>query len=85
MGDFHQRLLKGRCVVIGCPKLDDAGFYREKLAQILSANNLRSLTVVHMEVPCCSGLTRIAREALVRSGRTVDLPDVTVSLRGAVL
>jgi Pyruvate/2-oxoacid:ferredoxin oxidoreductase delta subunit len=85
MGDFHQRFLKDRRVVIGCPKLDDAGFYIEKLAQILSANNLRSLTVVHMEVPCCSGLTRIAREALARSGRTVDFRDVTISLQGAVL
>jgi Pyruvate/2-oxoacid:ferredoxin oxidoreductase delta subunit len=85
MGDFHQRFLKGRRVVVGCPKLDDAGFYIEKLAQILSANNLHSLTVVHMEVPCCSGLTRIAREALARSGRTIDFQDVTVSLQGDVL
>jgi Fe-S-cluster-containing hydrogenase component 2 len=85
MGDFHQRFLKGRRVVIGCPKLDDAGFYIEKLTQILSAHNLRSLTVVHMEVPCCSGLTRIAREALARSGRTLDLQDVTISLQGVVL
>jgi Pyruvate/2-oxoacid:ferredoxin oxidoreductase delta subunit len=85
MGDFHQRFLKGHRVVIGCPKLDDAGFYIEKLAQILSSNNLRSLTVIHMEVPCCSGLTRIAREALARSGRTVDFREVTISLQGAVL
>jgi Pyruvate/2-oxoacid:ferredoxin oxidoreductase delta subunit len=85
MGDFHQRFLKGRRVVVGCPKLDDAGFYIEKLAQILSANDLHSLTVVHMEVPCCSGLTRIAREALARSGRTIDFQDITVSLQGDVL
>ena len=85
MGDFHQRFLKGRSVAVGCPKLDDAQFYIEKLAQILQANNLRSLTVVHMEVPCCSGLTRVAREAIARSGKAMYFEDVTVSIRGEVL
>jgi Pyruvate/2-oxoacid:ferredoxin oxidoreductase delta subunit len=85
MGDFHQRLLKGRSVAVGCPKLDDAGSYIEKLAQILQANNLRSLTVVHMEVPCCSGLTRIARGAIALSGREMSFEDVTVSLRGDIV
>jgi len=85
MGDFHSRFLKGRSVVVGCPKLDDAGYYVEKLAQILQANNLRSLTVVHMEVPCCSGLSRVAREAIALSGRRMDFEDVTISLRGEVL
>jgi Pyruvate/2-oxoacid:ferredoxin oxidoreductase delta subunit len=85
MGDFHQRFLKGHSVAVGCPKLDDAGFYIEKLAQILQASNIRSLTVVHMEVPCCSGLTRVAREAIALSGRTMGFDDVTVSLRGEVL
>jgi len=50
------------------PKLDDAQFYIDKLATILSTNKCRSLTVIHMEVPCCSGLTRIAKEAIRRSG-----------------
>jgi NAD-dependent dihydropyrimidine dehydrogenase PreA subunit len=85
MGDFHQRFLKGRSIAVGCPKLDDAAFYIEKLAQILKSNNLRSLTVVHMEVPCCSGLTRVAREAIARSGKTMSFQDVTISLRGEVL
>ena len=85
MGDFHQRFLKGRSVAMGCPKLDDAQFYIEKLADILSANTVRSLTVVHMEVPCCSGLTRVAREAVARSGRLNGFEDVTVSLRGDVI
>lgn len=85
MGDFHQRFLKGRSVAMGCPKLDDAQFYIEKLADILGANTIRSLTVVHMEVPCCSGLTRVAREAVARSGRLNDFQDVTVSLRGDVI
>lgn len=85
MGDFHQRFLKGRSVAVGCPKLDDAQFYIEKLAQIIGSNNLRSLTVVHMEVPCCSGLTRVAREAIALSGREMSFNDVTISLRGEVL
>ncbi len=85
MGDFHQRFLKDRSVAVGCPKLDDAGFYIEKLAQILQSNDLRSLTVVHMEVPCCSGLTRVAREAIALSGRAMSFEDVTISLRGEVI
>jgi Fe-S-cluster-containing hydrogenase component 2 len=85
MGDFHQRFLKGHSIAVGCPKLDDAGFYIEKLAQILRSNNLRSLTVVHMEVPCCSGLTRVAKEAIVLCGRSMSFIDVTVSLRGVVM
>jgi len=85
MGDFHRRFLQGRSIAVGCPKLDDARFYVEKLAQILLANDLRSLTVVHMEVPCCSGLTRVAHEAIVRSGKPLSFEDVTVSLRGNVI
>jgi hypothetical protein len=85
MGDFHQRFLRGHSVAVGCPKLDDAQFYIEKLAQIIAANNLRSLTVVHMEVPCCSGLVRIARSAIALSGKAMSYEDVTVSLRGEVI
>ncbi len=85
MGDFHQRFLQGRRIAVGCPKLDDTAFYVEKFAQILQANNLRSLTVVHMEVPCCGGLTWVAREAMARSGKRMNFQDVTVSLRGSVL
>ncbi len=85
MGDFHDRFLKGHRVVVGCPKLDDVSFYIDKLASILSANTLRSLTVVHMEVPCCSGLTRIAREAIGRVGTKLPFTDVTVGVQGRVL
>jgi len=84
MGDFHSRFLTGRSIAVGCPKLDDPEFYIEKLAAILKANKLNSLTVIHMEVPCCSGLTRIAREAIARSGVKMALEDVTIDLRGNV-
>ena len=83
--DFHQRLLRRRPVVIGCPKLDDTNSYVEKLAAILTASNIKSLTVVHMEVPCCTGLMRIAEAALQVSGRQTPLEDVTISIRGRVV
>ena len=83
--DFHRRFLRGKPVVIGCPKLDDAPAYVEKLAAILVQASIRSLTVVHMEVPCCTGLVRIAEAALARAGRDVPLEDVTISIRGQVL
>ena len=84
MGDFHNRFLKDKSIVVGCPKLDDAEFYIEKLATIFKANKLNSLMVIHMEVPCCFGLTRIAREAIARSGAKVSFEDVTIDLQGNV-
>ncbi|UCD50764.1 MAG: 4Fe-4S binding protein [Phycisphaerales bacterium] len=85
MADFHQRFLKGRAVAMGCPKLDDVQFYVAKLSDILRGNNIRSLTVLHMEVPCCSGLTRVAQEAIAASGKDMPFEDVMVGLRGQVL
>jgi len=84
MGDFHNRLLKDHSLAVGCPKLDNVDFYIEKLAAILRANNLKSLTVVHMEVPCCFGLTHIARKAIDRSGRDIPFEDVTIDLQGSI-
>jgi Fe-S-cluster-containing hydrogenase component 2 len=84
MGDFHSKFLRGHSVVVGCPKLDDAGFYVEKLADILKANKLKSLSVVHMEVPCCHGLTRIAQEALAKAGVKMTFEDVTIGLNGNI-
>lgn len=85
LADFHARFLGRRPVVIGCPKLDDADFYVEKLARIIAASEINRLTVIHMEVPCCTGLVRIAEGALRRCGRDVPLEDVTISIRGRVL
>jgi ferredoxin len=85
VGDFHRRYLKNRSVAVGCPKLNDTRRYVEKLAQILRSNNLRSLMVVHMEVPCCSGLTRVAREATALSGKPTAFLDITISLRGSMI
>ncbi len=82
---FHGEFLTGRKLLVGCPKLDDASHYAEKLTAMLAQNDIRSLSVVHMEVPCCSGLTMIARRALEHSGKDIPLQDVTVSIRGSVL
>ncbi len=82
MADFHRRLLRGRPVVIGCPKLDDGRAYVEKLVSMLAASDVRSVTVVHMEVPCCTGLVRIVKAAVQQSGCNVPLKEVTVSIRG---
>jgi len=84
MGDFHNRFLKDKSIVVGCPKLDDAEFYIKKLAQIIKSNSLNSLTIVHMEVPCCFGLTSIAKDAIVRSQLNMTFEDVTVDLHGGV-
>ncbi|MFW6457158.1 MAG: 4Fe-4S ferredoxin, partial [Planctomycetota bacterium] len=70
----------GHRLLIGCPKLDDGEAYREKLTAILGNNSVRSLTVAHMEVPCCHGLITLAREALAESGAEVDLHTVEVDI-----
>jgi len=84
MADFHERLLRGRRLLIACPKLDDTTPYEEKLTAILRENEIRSLTVVHMEVPCCYGLVTLARRAAQLSGKDIPLEEVTVTLRGGV-
>ena len=84
MGDFHSRILQGRAIAVGCPKLDNSEFYIDKLAEIIKANDLKSLSVIHMEVPCCFGLTHIAKEAIGRSGSNLTFEDVTVSLQGEI-
>jgi len=85
MADFHRRLLHGRPVVVGCPKLDDGQAYVEKLAAILTTSDVHSVTIIHMEVPCCTGLVRIAEAAVQRSGCNVPLKDVTISIRGQII
>ncbi len=84
MGDFHDKFLKNHSIVVGCPKLDNAEFYIEKLTEILKVNNLKSLTVIHMEVPCCSGLRHIAKEAITRSKAKLSFEDITIDLKGNI-
>ena len=83
--DFHEDILKDRILAIGCPKLDDATLYRNKLAEIFRTADIRSVTVVNMEIPCCFGLTRLVKEALELSGKAVPLTQQTISIKGEKL
>lgn len=83
--NFHADLLRGRVVAVGCPKLDDAEFYIEKLSAILRDNDVKSVTVAHMEVPCCFGLSRVVKEALRRAGKDLPLRDLTVTVHGELV
>jgi NAD-dependent dihydropyrimidine dehydrogenase PreA subunit len=85
MADFHPKFLHGRSVIIGCPKLDDPAFYVEKLTEIFKRSGIKSVTVLHMEVPCCFGLKRIAEAALEASDNKIPMRDVTVSVAGKVI
>ncbi|PVX26794.1 MAG: 4Fe-4S ferredoxin [Candidatus Bathyarchaeum sp.] len=80
--DFHEDMLKDKVLAVGCPKLDDATLYRNKLAAIFRAADIRSVTVVNMEVPCCFGLMRLVKEALELSGKVVPVTQQTISIKG---
>jgi Fe-S-cluster-containing hydrogenase component 2 len=82
---FHEDMLKNRTVVVGCPKLDDVTLYRNKLAQIFRTANIRTVTVVNMEVPCCFGLHRLVQEAMELSGKKIPLIQETISIKGEKL
>ena len=81
-GSMHPDFLRGRILVAGCPKFDDTVQHLEKLTQILCANNVRSITVLKMEVPCCSGLVHMAQAAVASSGKNIPVKTVTISLNG---
>lgn len=83
-GGFHARFMAGRVTLIGCPKLD-AIDYAEKLAAIIANNDVRSITVARMQVPCCGGIESAARRALAASGKDLSLEVVTISTKGEIL
>jgi NAD-dependent dihydropyrimidine dehydrogenase PreA subunit len=85
LANFHEDLLKGKVLLVGCPKLDDAEFYRRKLTEILRANDVRTITVAHMEVPCCSGLVSILRDSIRDAGKDIPLDEVTITIKGETL
>ena len=83
-GNFHHDFIRGRITLIGCPKLDDCDA-SEKLAAILTHNDIRSLTVVRMEVPCCGGMEHAVKKALQASGKFIPLSVTTLSIDGRIL
>jgi ferredoxin len=80
--DLHGEVVRGRPVLIGCPKLDDTAAYVEKLAAIFSIAQIRSLSIVRMEVPCCAGLVRIAEAAQQLAGRAVPIEEIVITIHG---
>jgi ferredoxin len=82
---FHKDFIKDRITVIGCPKLDDAKFYEEKLAEILKNNSIKSLTVVRMEVPCCGGIVSAVKNAMLKAQVIVPYNEITISTDGRVI
>ena len=81
---LHQDFLRDHAVLVACPKLDNFQAHQTKLTDVLRRSAVKSLTVVHMEVPCCSGLTHMARQATRLSGRELPVRDITISIRGEI-
>lgn len=82
--NVHQEFMRGKVTIIGCPKLDDVD-YSEKLTQILENNDIKSVTILRMEVPCCGGLEMVAKKALKESGKFIPWQVVTISIDGKIL
>jgi ferredoxin len=80
--DFHDDFIRDKVLIIACPKLDDAELYRGKLTEMFTRNDIASVTCVHMEVPCCSGLVRLVETALQESGAQIRFEEVTIGIKG---
>ncbi len=83
-GNFHQEFIRNHVTLIGCPKLDE-GDYAEKLTQIIANNDIRSVKIVRMQVPCCGGLEHAAKRALQASGKFIPWQVITISTDGRIL
>ncbi|MFI3249497.1 MAG: 4Fe-4S binding protein [Eubacteriales bacterium] len=81
---FHGKFMTGKVTIIGCPKLDE-GDYSDKIAQILTQNDVRSITVVRMEVPCCAGIDHAVRQGLGQSKKEIPCQTIILSLEGEIL
>ncbi len=83
-GDFHKKFIRNHITLIGCPKLDE-GDYAEKLTEIIKRNNIKSVTVVRMEVPCCGGIENAVKRAMQNSGKFIPWKVVVISTDGKIL
>lgn len=83
-GDFHRRFIKNHIALIGCPKLDDTD-YSHKLASIIKNNDIKSVKVVRMEVPCCGGIEKAVKDALISSGKMIPWQVVIISTDGKII
>ncbi len=82
---FHGKFLKDKILLIGCPKLDDAQFYREKLTEIFKKNNVKKVSIAHMEVPCCFGMEQIVNDAVAHSGKNIPIEKTIISVDGKIM
>ena len=84
--NFHQRFLKNKILIVFCPKLDKVlDMYLEKLTAIFKQNNIKSITLAHMEVPCCLGLVTLVQKALEESGKNIIIKEYTISIKGELV
>lgn len=81
---YHEDFLDGKAVVMGCPKLDDNRFYTQKLTELFARSDIRSITVLKMEVPCCGGIAMAARQALADCGKEIPYKEVTIGIQGQI-
>ena len=81
---YHEDFLKGKAVVMGCPKLDDNNFYQQKLTELFTKSDVKSITVLKMEVPCCGGIAVAARQALAASGKQIPYREITIGIQGQI-
>lgn len=84
-GDFQHRFVKDRILIIACPKLDNAAFYVDKLTEMFAGNDIRSLEVPFMEVPCCGGLVRIVQTALEQAGKKIPVTFTKIAVNGQII
>lgn len=82
--DFHKDILKDKVLLIACPKLDDSSNYVDKMTAMIQQSDIKSMTVVHMEVPCCTGLTHMAKAAISQSGKDIPLEMINIGIQGDV-
>jgi ferredoxin len=83
--NFHRDFLRGKAVMIGCPKFDDVREYVEKFTEVFETADIRRITVVDMEVPCCSALPKIVKSAMERAGKSIPLEEVVIGSSGEIL
>lgn len=83
--NFHRDFLRGKAVLVACPKLDDFKAHVEKLAMIFKMSNIKSLKIVHMEVPCCFGLNHMVNKAMEMAGKKIPVEEVTIGVKGNIL
>jgi len=83
--NFHEKFLKGKRLVFGCPKFGNAKLYLEKLSELFNSFNIKDITIVHMEVPCCSGLSYIVEKALKLTNKEIPVKRIMIGIKGELL